>query len=46
MDSLQNFLTHGAPLRAREARAGAPLKTRMTNIANIAKIANVTKFQT
>ena len=25
MDSLPNFLTHGAPLRAREARAGAPL---------------------
>ena len=24
-DSLPNFLTHGAPLRAREARAGAPL---------------------
>ena len=26
MDSLPNFLTHGAPLRAREARAGAPLQ--------------------
>ena len=26
MDSLPNFLTHGAPLRARFARAGAPLK--------------------
>ena len=25
MDSLPNFLTHGAPLRARFARAGAPL---------------------
>ena len=25
MDSLPDFLTHGAPLRAREARAGAPL---------------------
>ena len=25
-DSLPNFLTHGAPLRAREARARAPLK--------------------
>ena len=25
MDSLPNFLTHGAPLRARLARAGAPL---------------------
>ena len=27
MDSLPNFLTHGAPLRARFARAGAPLST-------------------
>ena len=27
MDSLPNFLTHGAPLRARFARARAPLKT-------------------
>ena len=27
MDSLPNFLTHGAPLRARFARAGAPLWT-------------------
>ena len=26
MDGLPNFLTHGAPLRARFARAGAPLK--------------------
>ena len=26
MDSLPNFLIHGAPLRARFARAGAPLK--------------------
>ena len=25
MDSLPNFLTHDAPLRAREARARAPL---------------------
>ena len=25
MDSLPNFLTHGAPLRARFARTGAPL---------------------
>ena len=25
MDGLPNFLTHGAPLRARFARAGAPL---------------------
>ena len=25
IDSLPNFLTHGAPLRARFARAGAPL---------------------
>ena len=25
MDSLPNFLTHGAPLRARFARVGAPL---------------------
>ena len=25
MDSLPNFLTHGAPLRARFVRAGAPL---------------------
>ena len=25
MDSLPNFLTHGAPLLARFARAGAPL---------------------
>ena len=27
MDSLPNFLTHGAPLRARFAHAGAPLLT-------------------
>ena len=27
MDSLPNFLTHGAPLRARFARARAPLLT-------------------
>ena len=27
MDSLPNFLTHGAPLRARFARAGAPLQS-------------------
>ena len=25
MDGLPNFLPHGTPLRAREARAGAPL---------------------
>ena len=30
MDSLPNFVTHGAPLRAREARARAPYK-RETN---------------
>ena len=29
MDSLPNFLTHGAPLRARFARAGAPLKKKI-----------------
>ena len=28
MDSLPNFLTHGAPLRTRFARAGAPLKNK------------------
>ena len=27
MDSLSNFLTHGAPLRARFARAAVPLST-------------------
>ena len=27
MDSVPNFLTHGAPLRAREARARAPLQS-------------------
>ena len=27
IDSLPNFLTHGVPLRARFARAGAPLLT-------------------
>ena len=27
MDSLPNFVTHGAPLRTRFARAGAPLST-------------------
>ena len=32
MDGLPNFLTHGAPLRARFARAGAPLKR--TNAIN------------
>ena len=31
MDSLPNFLTHGAPLRARFARAGAPLITTRSN---------------
>ena len=30
MDSLPNFLTHGAPLRARFARAGAPLQPQDT----------------
>ena len=29
MDSLPNFLTHGAPLHVRFARAGAPLKIKI-----------------
>ena len=33
IDSLLNFLTHGAPLRARFARAGAPLQTTETQSA-------------
>ena len=32
MDSLPNFLTHGAPLRARFARAGAPLLVYVTGL--------------
>ena len=36
MDSLPNFLTRGAPLRAREARAGAPLKKNLTAHAGVA----------
>ena len=34
MDSLPNFLTHGAPLRARFARARAPLITTQTSLSN------------
>ena len=35
MDSLPNFLTHGAPLRAPFARAGAPLSIEYAAILSI-----------
>ena len=37
MDSLPNFLTHGAPLRGRFARAGAPLRVNLYVVTSSVK---------
>ena len=44
MDSLPNFLTHGAPLRARFARAGAPLLINVNEMPNCLEKATIRTF--